>query len=716
MTSSSENNRNNWEYSYIEKSRGTRRVFNVINEVIKCKYSLETLSQLRAFAQKNKWKLLSISENINKYQLPNPLSQLSFESIKFEIDFVRIFPALREGEREVMVSPDTVIIQANRNFSTKSQVIEAFSLNNEYGIEILRRDFIRLTLPQRLDPFSFLSIVESNSIINIGEPEFITFEPQTTQNSVNKIFDFLGIDLSYKRKTRGSDAIFEPILGQYTVTYRSTGAESPVDALEDEGFAVQDISLDDRLAIVDIPAISGFNTQLSFEELDEVLEKLISFTLFRNRNESIILSMFPVAREKNSNITYFQPLECVIKFSRYLNGEQNSYELISYELIRDTINNSGFSILSEIIPFCFHCQYNSNDYISFFKDLNLVINESYVIFAEPVFISFNRPETVFSRENNSTREDNIDATDPELYRQWNLQAINNLDAWDLELGHPDIIQVILDQGVDLRHIDIEGKVLSRNNEDWNFLDRNSRSPQESRRRHGMLISGIVNASHNQVNIAGCAPGCRIMPIKMYKLTLRTTTLAICLNYITSFARRNQDKRFIVNMSFMVSDSEIVEQEINDGELNNIIYVASAGNDSSSFPHFPSDYSKVISVAATAPRDIISRYSNFGQNVNICAPGGSGEPQLPSSNILSLLPGDRIGTSWGTSLAAPHVVAAAALILSIAKRNNREISPSSVRDIIYTTADNIDAANPGYEGQLGSGRLNVFSALIKTSQS
>jgi hypothetical protein len=132
-------------------------------------------------------------------------------------------------------------------------------------------------------------------------------------------------------------------------------------------------------------------------------------------------------------------------------------------------------------------------------------------------------------------------------------------------------------------------------------------------------------------------------------------------------------------------------------------VFAAGNNNQNTditPQYPGVYPEVIAVAALDQQDRKAIFptwgSNFGSNVDVSAPG---------VNIWSTVLVNNYGFKSGTSMAAPHVAGLAALVWS----RNRSLTNQQVRQVIQDTCDNIDAANPGFIGQLGRGRINAFQA-------
>ncbi|MHC4499615.1 MAG: S8 family serine peptidase, partial [Planctomycetota bacterium] len=148
-------------------------------------------------------------------------------------------------------------------------------------------------------------------------------------------------------------------------------------------------------------------------------------------------------------------------------------------------------------------------------------------------------------------------------------------------------------------------------------------------------------------------------------------------------------------------SGTAEEAINYAYSQGVIMVASAGNDDTDEPHYPAYYNHMISVAATDSQDQRAPFSNFGEWVDIAAPG---------VDVLSLrASGTSVGTTYdeyttiasGTSMACPHVAAACVVLLSIYP----EISVDEAKDILQNEAD------PIAPGICQSGRLNVHEAIM-----
>jgi len=144
-------------------------------------------------------------------------------------------------------------------------------------------------------------------------------------------------------------------------------------------------------------------------------------------------------------------------------------------------------------------------------------------------------------------------------------------------------------------------------------------------------------------------------------------------------------------------------------LNGGITIFGAANFNSSDHFYPAYYSGTFSVAATNNQDVKSYYSNFGTWVDVSAPGGETNAIL-QRGVLSTISDDAYDFYQGTSMAAPHSSGVAALIVSLAFGS---LTPANIADIIRNTTDDHYVVNPDYAGQLGTGRLNAYRALLET---
>jgi serine protease len=324
-------------------------------------------------------------------------------------------------------------------------------------------------------------------------------------------------------------------------------------------------------------------------------------------------------------------------------------------------------------------------------------------------------------------------------QQWSLLQVNAPNAWNITQGDSTVVIAIVDSGVEWTHPDLAANIwvnpgetgldaLGRDKrfngvdddgdgyvDDWHGWDLvgaqwetytsttkgdNDPSPTGSNNDHGTHVAGIVAAvTNNRIGVASLASGCRILPVKT---TADDDTRGGGDAYIIAgyqgivYAATMGAK--VINCSWGADGGAQAEQDIIDfATQRGALVVAAAGNESSDAFFSPADYRNVLSVAATGTNDRVASFSNFGDNVDVCAPG---------VNILSTLYPHTYFQLSGTSMASPLTAALAALV----KSKFPAYTSLQVGEQVRVTCDNIDALNSAYAGRLGAGRINALRAL------
>jgi subtilisin family serine protease len=222
-----------------------------------------------------------------------------------------------------------------------------------------------------------------------------------------------------------------------------------------------------------------------------------------------------------------------------------------------------------------------------------------------------------------------------------------------------------------------------------FLDQSSASfldQTNPAHGHGTFCAGLI---------AAVAPEAMIMPLRVFDDSGNTDVFTV-VRGIRYAVEHGAD---VINMSFgMTSESSAVKQAIEFALDHGVTVVASAGNNNSSKPQFPADFEKVMSIAATDLKDKKASFSNFGNSIFVDAPG---------VNIISAYPGGYYAIASGTSFSAPLVSGEAALVRSLRRGDaEKAVSKGTV---------NIDFVNPGYQHELGFGRIDMLRALQGVNQ-
>lgn len=306
--------------------------------------------------------------------------------------------------------------------------------------------------------------------------------------------------------------------------------------------------------------------------------------------------------------------------------------------------------------------------------------------------------------------------DPQFPSQYHHTVMRNVQAWDISLGSPNVLVGITDDGVDLQHQDLSAAIWSNPGEipgdgidndgngyiddvnGYNFLNQNNNTDALPGDNHGTHVTGITAATiNNGVGTVGTAAGVSVLPLKWYDGG--TWTAAIIAETFTYAADNGAD---IVNTSYNMdswASDPVVNAAFDYLYDAGVLHFNSAGNSAALNP--PRQvFVESLLVASTDNGDGKSSFSNYGDGIDIAAPGGS---------ILSTTPNNTYSVLSGTSMATPNAAGVAALIWSAHPTWSRE----QVAAQLLATADNIDAVNPQYVGLLGAGRVNSFRALSQT---
>jgi thermitase len=273
--------------------------------------------------------------------------------------------------------------------------------------------------------------------------------------------------------------------------------------------------------------------------------------------------------------------------------------------------------------------------------------------------------------------------DPRVPQQYSLQRMQVFDAWDFTFGHPDVVIAVLDTGIDLNHPDLKDKI-APGGYDWSDNDNDPTDAGE----HGTHVSGIAAAhTNNGIGIAGVGFHARVLPLKVFPNSFAD----VIANAIVDAADKNAR---VINMSLgAYFFSNVMNDAANYAWSQGAVIVASAGNDNVSFPAYPAAYPNVIAVGSTAGNDQKSGFSNWGDWVDVAAPG---------SAVLSTIPGGGYAAYDGTSMSAPNVAGVVALMWAYAPGG---MTNAEIRQILEENTDFV-----GNWLRPGQGRVNALRAV------
>jgi subtilisin family serine protease len=315
----------------------------------------------------------------------------------------------------------------------------------------------------------------------------------------------------------------------------------------------------------------------------------------------------------------------------------------------------------------------------------------------------------------------IASNDLRINDQWSLQSISAYQAWQYGTGSKNIVVAIIDSGIDLNHPDLKNNLWTNpgeipgdniDNENngyvddiygWNFANNNN--DVQDRYGHGTHVAGIIGAEgNNYLGVAGINWNVSLMSLKFFddKGVGDTGGAIRAMDYISMMKNIYGVNVVAANASWGGTGfSNMLYGAI--GRLNDagIVLTVAAGNKGSNNDitlSYPScfDVNNIISVGALGYDGIhLASFSNYGANtVDIAAPG---------SMVLSTIPYNNYGYKSGTSMAAPQIAGAVALLKSV----KPGLSVSEVKAAIFGSVDKV----PELFGKVATaGKLNVGAAI------
>ncbi len=349
-------------------------------------------------------------------------------------------------------------------------------------------------------------------------------------------------------------------------------------------------------------------------------------------------------------------------------------------------------------------------------------------------------------------KETIAPPNPFLDRLDHLDVIRARQAQGITRGDPSVRIGIIDTGVDLEHPDLASRAYINEAEDVNgngrfdegdlngvdddgngfvddvsgfdFVDRpgfNLIGEYENRdpdarpdtsggiTGHGTFVAGITSArpENGGRGMVGVAPETQFVSLRAFGADGRgqTDDIAAAIVYAADQGLE------IINLSFgRDRPAPLIEEAVRYANRRGVTIVASAGNQSTDDPHYPSDYPEVISVMwlsedGTGIPDVVSQ-SQYGIGVDIGAPGTNvfttfypgprGEEDIEQDDLY--------GEVNGSSFSTPQVAGTAALLLSV----DPTLDPSSIRSILIDTAEDLD--EPGWDHVTAAGRVDALRAL------
>lgn len=347
--------------------------------------------------------------------------------------------------------------------------------------------------------------------------------------------------------------------------------------------------------------------------------------------------------------------------------------------------------------------------------------------------------------------------------QWNFNnaagGVRAEEAWEIATGE-GVVVAVLDTGIVQNHVDLAANVIpgydmitdariSRRDTDdqvpggWDLGDWIEQDyctgwatalphPADISSWHGSHVAGtIAQETNNGTGLAGIAHDAQVMPVRV---------LGSCGGFGTDIADgmlwaagldvegvpANENPAEILNMSLgsggRTTCSALYQDAIDDVNAAGSIIVVAAGNSNDDAALYTmSACNNVISVGATRITGGRASYSNFGERIDLSAPGGGGAVDgNPNGYVWQVTNGGEEGPedgNWilrgmiGTSMASPHVAAAAAMVQSVAET---PLDWQEMRDLLTSTARAFPVSIPA-STPMGTGILDLKALLDKATE-
>lgn len=342
---------------------------------------------------------------------------------------------------------------------------------------------------------------------------------------------------------------------------------------------------------------------------------------------------------------------------------------------------------------------------------------------------------------------------PEGTRRKAGADINLFEGWKITTGSPDVTVAIIDKGVDFAHPDLAanmwintGEIPGNNLDDdnngyvddiygWNYAD-NLDNPQGSGSivpgDHATHIAGTISAvNDNGIGVCGVAggtgnnDGTKIMTLEFFSGNKQVMPSGDMFAYaadngasIVSCSwglNEALSQELLDGMTYFheyagCSKESTPDNKIQTGLVKGGTLVFAAGNSSSFSSDSPGNLDMCISVAAMGANYEMASYSNYSPDVDIMAPGGENmdvgvniDVESKTLGVLSTFPGNQYGYMAGTSMATPHVVGVAALI--VAKFGRQGYTNEMLRERLLSSfrPAKVDKA---YANYIGAGMLDA----------
>jgi subtilisin family serine protease len=507
-------------------------------------------------------------------------------------------------------------------------------------------------------------------------------------NDQDKSSDRRENSLTYKDKSSDRTVVLKPSSMTFLVLTKPDEGEALKAILSQKVFSITPSTNKDGVFI-----LRAKSEAESAVEIDKAIAELA--------RQSEVKAVVPAVEDEEGNVRYVLPERVVVQFKNISDGK-----------VVDLLGGLGSAVVkayrsSGLYEVSKPADITTGDFIT------MLNNDQHVVFAEPCFYAVDDNDIRVGFLTPGTSGEHAEISETGGYG-WNLEKLMVNEAWQYTRGRDDVVVAVIDGMPDTTHPAIKDKFIGPIDDSLIF------SADLSTSSHATNVCSVIAAESAEA--LGVAPGVRLTALVVNLQSQVYAERADALRKAAQLASAREINgvgfsRLVLSCSWRTSgDIAVIRTALEEAAAANVLLVFSAGNDNSDAPHYPSDYSRrpgcleesLIAVAATDKADQKSSYSNYSASIDVCAPGGDGLP-LDARDVLCADQNGSFVFAAGTSIAAPHVAALAALLLSL----NPQLVPKDLKQLIKDNTDDISAANAGFVGRLGNGRINAYKAVATT---
>jgi subtilisin family serine protease len=273
-------------------------------------------------------------------------------------------------------------------------------------------------------------------------------------------------------------------------------------------------------------------------------------------------------------------------------------------------------------------------------------------------------------------------------------------AWDISIGDPDIKVLILDDGIQMNHPDLniaggaDFTGQQTGGDHYNVCD-----------GHGTSVAGCVSAIvNNSLGTIGAAPGCRVLAARfsISNVPCDGSGTYFFSAVVSALNWGQQQGARVSNNSNGLAVSSSVTAKYQDTYAAGMVHFAAAGNDGNQTISYPASLSSVNAVSAITRYGTKASFSSYGSGLSLAAPGQS-IYTTDRTGGYGFETGD-YATVDGTSFSSPYAAAVAALLISV----DPWLTPAEVETQLQSTA--MDLGTPGFDIYYGHGLVNALGAI------